>query len=326
MNFTSPVMRDFIIEDLGNKSRHQFVKSVDEKSILRLASLYHSDEPCKIFRPTEYGSYNACFFVEFIGPSSIGRFDRWVVRIPIPARVPWINEKLDAEIATMKYIAANTSIPIPQVRAYSFIEDSPIQMAFIIMDYVEGKNLKQLGFPKDVDTWCSATTQPTRARKVIYEQLASLYAQLRRLEFPEIGALGLPRQDESAICVRHRPLSIEVLLQQGEGLEPAIMFREKTTFKTSRDYINALLWLGDNLLSKGKNSMVDSRGGDRTLYATHSFKRFVTEQWFDLALDHGPFVLMHGDLGIQNLLWDENLNLVAVIDWEWSRKSASSAI
>ncbi|KAM5353010.1 hypothetical protein ACJZ2D_017124 [Fusarium nematophilum] len=186
-----------------------------------------------------------------------------------------------------------------------------------VKDFFIEKGLPALDASPTI-SWCSATTQPSRARKVIYEQLASLYAQLRRLEFPEIGALGLPRQDESAIYVRHRPLSIEVLLQQGEGLEPTIMFREKTTFKTSRDYINALLWLGDNLLSKGKNSMVNSRGGDRTLYATHSFKRFVTEQWFDPALDHGPFVLMHGDLGIQNLLWDENLNLVAVIDWEWS--------
>ncbi|KAJ4309519.1 hypothetical protein N0V84_011454 [Fusarium piperis] len=178
-------------------------------------------------------------------------------------------------------------------------------MAFIIMDYVEGKNLKELGFVNDYDIWCSGTSRPTKARERMYEKLSQVYIQLRRLEFPEIGALGLPRGDDDRT------------IRQGEGLMPTSKFPEHATFKTAKEYVDALLWLGDNLLDKGKNSMIDIRG-ERVLYASHYFRRFVMESWLDPALDRGPFVLVHGDLGIQNLLWDDNLNLVAVLDWEWS--------
>jgi hypothetical protein len=34
--------------------------------------------------------------------------------------------------------------------------------------------------------------------------------------------------------------------------------------------------------------------------------------------NEGPFVLSHGDLHQPNLLVDENLHIVAVLDWEWS--------
>ncbi|GAB0132414.1 hypothetical protein EsDP_00000852 [Epichloe bromicola] len=311
-------MRDLIVEAKAEAALQRFITSIDESEILKLASSYHDNDPCQMFQPIKHGSFNVCFFVQFATPSSEGVPDRWVVRIPIPDQIPWIDEKIDVEIATMKYVAANTTIPVPMIRAHFSAQNSPIKMAFIIMDYVEGKNLRELGFPKDFDVWRSVTTEPTRARKIMYENLAQVYIQLRRLEFPDIGALGLPKGDDGqSIRVRHRPLCIEILLQQREGLAPASKFPEHTTFKTSKEYVDALLWLGDNLLDKGKNSMIDIRG-ERVLYASHYFRKFVMESWLDPAQDCGPFVLVHGDLGLQNLLWDDDLNLVAVLDWEWS--------
>jgi Phosphotransferase enzyme family len=35
--------------------------------------------------------------------------------------------------------------------------------------------------------------------------------------------------------------------------------------------------------------------------------------------NYGPFILMHGDFCSSNIIVDENLNIVSVIDWEWSR-------
>jgi len=88
-------MRDYIVEDKAHKARARFIDSIDPETILRLASSYHNGDPCETFRPPEHGSYNVCFFVEFADA-------RWVVRLPIPDRVPWIDEKLEVEIATMK--------------------------------------------------------------------------------------------------------------------------------------------------------------------------------------------------------------------------------
>ncbi|RSL92677.1 hypothetical protein CEP52_013680 [Fusarium oligoseptatum] len=64
------------------------------------------------------------------------------------ARAAWIDEKIEIELATMRYVAAKTTIPVPHVHAYSFTEGSPIQTAFIMMDYVQGKTLKDFGFKK----------------------------------------------------------------------------------------------------------------------------------------------------------------------------------
>ncbi|KAH0594388.1 hypothetical protein MHUMG1_07738 [Metarhizium humberi] len=311
-------MRDLILDAKAQEAPQRFIASIDQSEILKLASSYHDNEPCQVFQPVKHGSFNVCFFVQFATPSSDGVPDRWVVRLPIPEEVPWIDEKMDVEIATMKYVAANTTIPVPRIRAHSSAKNSPIKMAFIIMDYIKGKNLRELGFPKDLDVWYSGTTQPTKAREKMYQNLAQVYIQLRQLEFPEIGALGLPKEDhDQSIRVRHRPLCIEILLQQREDLAPASRFPEHKTFKTSKEYVDALLWLGENLLDKGTNSMLDIRG-ERGLYASHDFRRFVMESWLDAAQDCGPFVLVHGDLAIQNLLWDDDLNLVAVLDWEWS--------
>ena len=88
-------MRDLIIEDKAHKARAELIDSIEPETILRLASSYHNNEACKMFQPPSYGSYNVCFFVEFAD-------DRWVVRLPIPDRIPWIDEKLEVEIATMK--------------------------------------------------------------------------------------------------------------------------------------------------------------------------------------------------------------------------------
>jgi aminoglycoside phosphotransferase (APT) family kinase protein len=37
------------------------------------------------------------------------------------------------------------------------------------------------------------------------------------------------------------------------------------------------------------------------------------------ASTRGPFVLVHGDLELFNLLVDDNMDIIAVLDWEWSR-------
>jgi aminoglycoside phosphotransferase (APT) family kinase protein len=43
------------------------------------------------------------------------------------------------------------------------------------------------------------------------------------------------------------------------------------------------------------------------------------EDWVDRSLDTGPFVLVHGDLEIFNLLLGDDMSIVSVLDWEWSR-------
>lgn len=205
--------------------------------------------------------------------------------------------------------------------AFSYTAESPIGLAFIITEYVEGTTLLALGF-RDGSRWQDRDGHRISAVARIYDQLADVYIQLRGLEFTEIGALGMPTEPDQDIAIRHRPLPIEVLLQTVEGLDPTSLFPEKQTFKTSCEYVGALIGLAMNLLRKTRNADFGPGEEDarKDLFAYYQFCKYVSGHWTREDGNLGPFVLLHGDMSLHsdNLIWDEDLNLRAVIDWEWS--------
>ncbi len=166
-----------------------------------------------------------------------------------------------------RYVAANTTIPIPKIQAYSLAGDNAINMPFLIVDYVHGCILEELRFPYG-EEWNHSWIDVDGPTRRVYEQLADVYIQLRHQEFPKIGALGLPSDARSAIEVCHRPLWADIIFQADEGLDPVARFKE---------------------------------------------------EWLRASSETGPFVLMHGELSKNNFIFDDDYNIVAVIDWEWSR-------
>jgi hypothetical protein len=210
-----------------------------------------------------------------------------------------MDEKTEIELATMRYVSAKTTIPIPKVHAYAFSNAGFNGLPFIIMDYAEGRNLMDLGYPLG-DTWggfldCGPQT-PTA--KHVFQQLADIYIQLRQLEFPRIGALGLPSRDTPAfacdpaeIRVCNRPLSIDMALQELDGLEPGAIFPPKRPLSTAEGYVDGLLRLADNAFEKEADQNMDEDEPASILYAAHHFRRFVQDEWLDRSADEGPFVL-----------------------------------
>ncbi|KAL2015532.1 hypothetical protein VTK56DRAFT_5329 [Thermocarpiscus australiensis] len=319
-------MRDGIKTDQIDEERRRWVDAVDDNEICRLASSFRGGDPCTVFQPRKHGAFNVCFFVEFESP-----LERWVVRTPIPASLPkaLLDEKTEIELATMRYVSAKTTIPIPKVHAYAFSDTGLNGLPYIIMDHVEGRSLKELGFEPG-EIWGSLTFAlfQTPAAKRLHQQLADVYVQLRQLEFPRIGALGLPSREAQAlscnpeeIVVCNRPLSIDIAFQELDGLQPGEIFPPKITLSTAKEFVDGLLRLADNKLEKEPDQGMDEDEPASILYAAHHFERFVQDEWLDLSANEGPFVLMHGDMEntIGNLLFDENYNLVGVVDWEWSR-------
>ncbi|KAH9906919.1 hypothetical protein F4778DRAFT_723997 [Xylariomycetidae sp. FL2044] len=226
-----------------------------------------------------------------------------------------------------RYVSAKTTIPIPKVHAYSTTADNLIGMPFIVMDYVEGQTLKDLGFRRGKHWVELYDRSPTEATKHLHRQLADVHIQLRRLEFPRIGALGVPSgtgslitTDPDDIQVCNRPLSLEMALQEAEGFDPSALVKPKKTYSTAREFVDALMWLADNKLDKNPDLLLDEKEAMSVLYAAHHFKQFINDEWLRDAANDGPFVLMHGDMNVHqgNILFDDKYNIVAVLDWEWS--------
>lgn len=111
-------LKDRIVQSRVHRERDQFIAAIHEDDICRLASSHHNGDPCKFFKPPSRGSYNICYFVQFLshGPDIVADtgsgngkhfrdayVEKWVVRVPLaPCLAFGGRNKLESEIATMQ--------------------------------------------------------------------------------------------------------------------------------------------------------------------------------------------------------------------------------
>ncbi|RFU31026.1 hypothetical protein B7463_g5317, partial [Scytalidium lignicola] len=154
-----------------------------------------------------------------------------------------------------------------------------------------------------------------------HEKLESEIAAIERLEFTSIGTLSRGSKGVD-IDVRKMPISISINEQELESLQPSQILKEhgdcESVLTSSNDYVSMLLRLTQNAFEKGRKSVYNEEDGNETLYYLHQFFQFVEEKWLDSTLDKGPFLLVHGDLNPYNLIVNENFDIMALLDWEWS--------
>lgn len=208
-------------------------------------------------------------------------------------------------------MVSQTTIPIPRVIAPNLDEDDDADIpSFVILEYVEGTPLSDVRIQG----------LPVEKRITLYQDLADIYLQLRGLTFSEIGVLALTEEDE--VDVVQGPVSVEFNLQQLAGLQPSRV-REvrgpRGPVCTATEYVSMLLAMTWNVFYNSPAVTQDQDDAEQTLYYLYQFDRFVRQEWFDESLDHEPFVLSHGHLVDRNIIVDDDMRIVAVLGWEWSR-------
>lgn len=214
-----------------------------------------------------------------------------------------------------RHLAENTTIPVPKVLACCTEDGTDPLSTFMILEYVEGKHLSQ----------AELHSLSAQDRTRLYTSLADFYVQLRRQEFPRIGRLErkqmATKSGPAGICVREKTASLDMNMMQLEGLDPFSIqnsHHDKSgQLKSANAYSKMLLSVGYNAFLKSRNAATAEMGLE-CLYNHYLFSKHV-ETWIDPALDMGPFVLVHGDLHLSNLLVDNEMRIVSVLDWEWSR-------
>jgi hypothetical protein len=144
--------------------------------------------------------------------------------------------------------------------------------------------------------------------------------QLRRLEFPSIGRLT---QGPDGVRVGKRVATLDTNMQELENVAPSEVMDSyysgnDALLRSADRYVEMLLDLADNAFRKGRGSVENEEEAQDRLYHLHLFRQHA-ENWVDHGLDQGPFVVVHGDLEIFNLVLDHEMNIISVLDWEWSR-------
>ncbi|OAX78043.1 hypothetical protein ACJ72_07653, partial [Emergomyces africanus] len=135
--------------------------------------------------------------------------------------------------------------------------------------------------------------------------------------FDYIGALTLDSDNENWVFKRNRPLSVLMNEQTLAGLNPCRYVGPNQVFHSTMDYtfmIHQAMLDDFHLRRDSIHSELDARA---YLYGLYNSRQFLM-QWVQPEHNHGPFVLMHGDLRSSNILVDDDLNIVSVLDWEWS--------
>jgi aminoglycoside phosphotransferase (APT) family kinase protein len=119
----------------------------------------------------------------------------------MPAYFKYAEEKLLAEVATMRYISENTTIPIPFALHHGMTEESPGGLGpFIIMEWVENAGdlvdiTNKPGLTADDVPMLEPNVNEEKLERV-YSQLADILLQLSRCELPAIGSLNFPNGDD----------------------------------------------------------------------------------------------------------------------------------
>lgn len=91
------MMRNRLVRFRVHRKRDEFIASIDEQAVCRLASTHRSGESCAPFQQPVRGSYNVCYFVQF------NDGERWVVRLPLePCLAFGGRSKLESEISVME--------------------------------------------------------------------------------------------------------------------------------------------------------------------------------------------------------------------------------
>ncbi|KAI1266613.1 phosphotransferase enzyme family protein [Xylariaceae sp. FL1019] len=304
---TEPMaLTDAIITAQVHKKRDVFIASISEQRICKLASSYKNGEHCYFFQPCVRGSFNMCYFVEFDDGV------KWVVRVPLePCLAFGGKSKLETEIATMNFVAERTSIPIPAIVTYRLGEGPEPLSSFLILHYVEGRTL----------SYEELTSLSDKQRDCLYRSMADVFLQLRRLEFSGAGCLNV--DVDGVASVSKMNMSIDINMQELEGLQPSTIqsrfYGQHGSLSSAKEYTAMLLDLADHAFAKGRSSVIlnEEHGAD-ALYQLHVFREHA-KKWVDPRFEKGPFVLSHGDFELFNLLLNDDMQVVCVLDWEWSR-------
>lgn len=266
-----------------------------------------------------------------------GRIIRYyVLKVILPV---FPVKKTTSEVATMKFVKAKTSIPVPKVLAYS-TDPSELGFEWILMYRVRcrDKDLTSAGVGMPLETLCG-----------VVKQVAKYQAELCQHTFSKIGSLQIDSTgDKSSNKKAGRYIGSTVSTERFKLDHLTLDIPKKTCDKASdwlkhkldvfihsqdviiRDFIfkrrptpERQIELGDvdiDDIDKDMRHWCYSRSNaqeaiQRKMLA-EDVKGLIPRILKGTTADTEPFVLYHHDLNTGNDMVDKEGNVTGILDWE----------
>ncbi|KAJ9233421.1 hypothetical protein DTO169E5_7011 [Paecilomyces variotii] len=277
--------------------------------------LKHNRGHATEFAILKKGSYNISLRLKYQNAATVIRFSQ-------PGVVFFPEEKVMNEVAVMRFLADQTSIPVPFILHSGTKKESPLELGpFIMMDYVahETKMYDALitpGCPTEERGILDPNIDEAKL-EMLYGQLSDILLQLSTPSLSRIGSLS--QIDDFTWEVSYRPLSMNMneLVRLGDLPRTKL---PSTTFDITSSYLEALANLNVEHLVHQRNDAVESADDCRRKFvARQLFRKLARDKRLtDPSLEKGPFKLWCDDLRPANILLNENMQIVGVVDWEFT--------
>jgi len=242
--------------------------------------------------------------------------------------VKFPEEKVRYEVATMRYIAAKTTIPVPKIYYFGTAAENTAGLGpFIIMEYIaHDRTMSDALNDPTLLPDASHILDPNISEDkldFLYRQMANILLQLSSLEFPRIGSLV---QDENGhFSVSGRPLTQNMnYLLELTGVGPALLPSQQ--YSTANEWYSALADMHLAQLTFQHNDAIEDEDDARDKYvARQLFRQLASDGRLASGLQvkdgldgNSIFRLYSEDLRPSNVLIDKDLHVVGVIDWEFA--------
>lgn len=210
---------------------------------------------------------------------------RWLARIRLPSESSSpdaIETSMLSEIATMRLVAAETSIPVPHIYGFDVTATTANQFGF--------RYLLMQALPGHIMNAVLSRSVPSHQINKVASQLADYYHQLSRLRFDRIGRLWAGPQSADA--------EISII--------PAAQCTR--AFHTSLEHFHTLR------RAQTRSILTDHADDRHWTTAAWILELALPSMVLDQHI-HGPFPLCHVDLHYGNILFDDDFNITGIIDW-----------
>lgn len=130
-------------------------------------------------------------------------------------------EIIESEAKLMRFLKKKTLIPVPEIYTYDTTFNNFIKCPFILMEYLEGINLKALWFPADDERISRDKLEERRLCSL--KEIAHAMVQLGQFECETGGSLRFNGEGELSIYgagpVKMRVVSIDAFLRHQSSLK-----------------------------------------------------------------------------------------------------------
>ncbi len=265
----------------------------------------HRDSPVTNAVYIAKGSFNHCYRVTFKDGLNV------VVRLPALGRVSFRREQVENEASVMEFVARHTSIPIPQVLGFGTCAVGP----YLVMGYIEGRLLSEyLAADTGMDGEFLNPGIDEGVLRKAYSQMAQILLELSKCQFAEVGAIS---QGQPGVwSVSKRPLTMNMNELVSLGNLPTKQLSQGP-YGSAADYFEALAQEHQRHLFFQRNDAVDDEADCRRKYIARCLFLRIARRFPAESDSSCPFRLFCDDLRPSNVIVDADLNIRAVIDWDF---------